>query len=546
MRLLPLFGCGLLLEAGWLALWPLSVSLSHSALFTTAMLDAHPPVARLAHLALRVVQLAVPQATDAPLVDRLGSPSYAAPAAALAALMLWLAAVYFLALWLLDRRPARTADRVAPAVGIVLAFAVVFQLTLLWLPGLFSQDVFSYVAYGRLAAQYDLNPYIWPPSVLRDPIVPWVAEIWRTYASPYGPVWVNVQWLLAATTGGLAIADQALVYRLLANVLLLANVALAWRLLGRLTPLSPAQRTTALAALAWNPLVLFEVAGNAHNDVLMVTFSLLGLLLLRHSSRGLLSSVAFTLGTLVKYLSGPGLLWVAVASAARVDAWQRRAWRVALIGILALVIALGTAAPWLELPDSLDPLVTETANVGYVNSLPDMVVVLLSERSGVPLDSARVFERALILAAFAIYLVWEGRRVWCDPSRMSVARALARSSLLYVLLVTTSMQTWYLCLPVSVAVALGSRRRFTQLTLLYSALALPALYLSYYLRESTPGWVFLVYGLAPLAVVALESAVSTTRAGARAHVPASLRIRDHEQAAGGDGVPGAVMEEARR
>jgi hypothetical protein len=326
-------------------------------------------------------------------------------------------------------------------------------VTLLWLPGLFSQDVFSYIAYGRLAAQYDLNPYIWPPSVLRDPVVPWVAEIWRTYASPYGPVWVNVQWLLAAITGGLAIADQALVYRLLANVLLLANIALAWRLLGRLTPLSPAQRTTALAALAWNPLLLFEVAGNAHNDVLMVTFSFLGLLLLRHSSRGLLSGVAFALGTLVKYLSGPGLLWVAVASAARVAAWQRRAMRVAVIGIVAVAIVLATAAPWLELPDSLDPLVTETANVGYVNSLPDMLVVMVSERSGVPLDPARTFERVLVLAAFAIYLIWESRRVWCDPGRMTIARALVRSSLLYVLLVSTSMQTWYLCLPVSIGVA---------------------------------------------------------------------------------------------
>ena len=33
------------------------------------------------------------------------------------------------------------------------------------------------------------------------------------------------------------------------------------------------------------------------------------------------------------------------------------------------------------------------------------------------------------------------------------------------------------------------------------ALALPALYLSYYLREKTPGWVFLVYGFGPLLVL---------------------------------------------
>jgi hypothetical protein len=32
----------------------------------------------------------------------------------------------------------------------------------------------------------------------------------------------------------------------------------------------------------------------------------------------------------------------------------------------------------------------------------------------------------------------------------------------------------------------------------YSILALPALYLNYYLRDSTPGWVSVVYGLGPL------------------------------------------------
>src|SRR5207248_6328536 len=100
------------------------------------------------------------------------------------------------------------------------------------------------------------------------------------------------------------IVDQALAYRGVANALLLANLGLAWRLLGRLTPLNRGQRVTALGALAWNPLLLLEVAANGHNDVLMVSFCLIGLLLFRSSGRGVLSCIALTLGTLVKYLSG--------------------------------------------------------------------------------------------------------------------------------------------------------------------------------------------------------------------------------------------------
>ena len=141
------------------------------------------------------------------------------------------------------------------------AAALVFQTTLLFQPGLFSQDIFSYIAYGRLAAIYDLNPYVWPPSAIpRDAVLPWVAEVWRTYAAPYGPVWLDVQWLLARAIGSDSIVDQALAYRLLANALLLANLGLAWLALGRLTLLDHAQRATALA-LCEVPDVNIQVHG---------------------------------------------------------------------------------------------------------------------------------------------------------------------------------------------------------------------------------------------------------------------------------------------
>jgi Glycosyltransferase family 87 len=539
VRPLSLAACGLLVEIGWLAIWPLCGTLSHSAQFTSALLQMHPLVHVVFQLTLKAARVVLPGLPDVPLADPLGSSSYVEPAIALAVVMLWLTAMYVLALIVLDR--GLGAHR--SAVWIVVAGAVAFQLTLLYLPGLFSQDVFGYIAYGRLAAVYDLNPYVWPPSVLRDPVVPWVADVWRTYATPYGPVWVSVQWFVGRLSNGLSISDQALVYRLVANGLLLANLALAWRLLGRLVPLSPTQRTTALAALAWNPLVLFEIAGNAHNDVLMVSFSLLGLLLFRASSRGVLSSAAFALGTLVKYLSGLGLLWLTLASAAGITGWSRRGRRVIAIALVAAGIAVLTAAPWLELPDSLDPLLNETAGAGYVNSLPGLLAGMIADRISAPIDAARGVERVLVWTIFVIYLVWESRRVWCDPGRGTVARALARSCLVYVLLVSTSVQTWYLCLPISIAVALGWRRRLTLITLAYGALALPALYLSYYLREATPAWVYLVYGLGPLAIFARDL---PAWARARTHEPRRESVGAHDQRTGRRQVAQTIMEEVHR
>ena len=132
----------------------------------------------------------------------------------------------------------------------------------------------------------------------------------------------------------------------------------------------------AFVALAWNPVLLFEIAGNAHNDVLMVTFCLFALLLVGERRRGVASVVALTLGTLVKYLSGVGLIWLAIASAARAPHWFGR-----LLVLSAASIACAVAALVLRrgssCPTRLDPLLEETARVGYVNSLPDTLVMMV-------------------------------------------------------------------------------------------------------------------------------------------------------------------------
>ena len=453
MRILWLGVLALLLEVGWLALWPLAGTLSHSAAFNAAFLESHAPARRLLTLLLDAARQVLPDLAEAPLTQPLGASDYLAPASALAALMAWLAVWYLAALIVLDRG----LGAARAAVWVVLGAAFAFQTTLLFLPGLFSQDVFSYIAYGHLAALYDLNPYVWPPSAIaKDAVVPWVADVWRSYASPYGAVWTDVQWVMARVfSGGRSVADEAMAYRVLANALLLANLGLAWALLGRVTPLDRTQRTTALAALAWNPLVLFEVAGNAHNDVLMVSFSLLALLLLTCSHRAgfTLAGASFTLGALVKYLSGLGLVWVALATAARSASWTTRMVRLGVVVLVSGAIVVGVVGPWLELPDSLDPLAAETAGVGYVNALPDTLALAVADNIllgwAVTTDRravARGLERILVTAAFAGYLVWEARQDRSRPVRTrlivaAVARAAARSCLIYVLLVSTSFQT---------------------------------------------------------------------------------------------------------
>jgi len=514
---------GLSAEVGWLAVGVLSGPLSHSPAFTAGLLDAYPALEatwRGVQVGLGVAWPLRPAVAAGAL---LGQPALIEPAVALATALLFLALVYVAGLLVLSR----DAGRLGGAVWWVVGFSVVYQLTLLGLPGLFSQDVFSYLAYGHLTAAYGLNPYVWPPSAIaKDPVIGWVAEVWRTYACPYGPLWVDVQSALALGLDRWPIVDQALAYRGLASLLQLLNMALVWRVLGRLGPSRPAERVAALAAFAWNPLLLFELVGNAHNDGLMLSLSLLGVLLLvegagprvalgqRSRWAGLAASVCFTLGALVKYASGIGVIWLALASAAYAHGWWARVGRAAQVAAVSGLVALVVSVVWLELPDSLDPLLNETAGVGYVNALPDQLALGVAGLIG-PLEQtagpARVVERIGSLALFAAYLAWEARRLARRPDATHVVAATVRSLLVYLLVVSTSVQPWYFALPIALSVLLGLRSTVARLTLAYALLALPSLYLSYYLRDLVPGLVWLVYGVGPLLVLLPRLAAGVRR-----------------------------------
>jgi alpha-1,6-mannosyltransferase len=465
----------------------MSTTLSQSPAFTSDYLMAE---ARLGGL----VGVAPPVRSQ--LDASLGQPDLIVPALILGGLLAYLAITYAVALVGLSRG----AGAARGAVWLVVGAAVAFELTLLFMPGLFSQDVFGYIAYGRIATTYGLNPYVWPPSAFaKDPVVGWVAQVWQTYACPYGPLWVDVQSALAVAAGRLPLMDQAFVYRAVASVLQLLNVCLVWQVLGRVTPLGRTQRVAALAAFAWNPLLLVELVGDAHNDVLMVTLSLLAVLLLvagQRTARGpLAASVCFTLGALVKYLSGIGVIWAAVAAAGLATSRRNGLLRVASITVFSALVIVVLAVPWLELPDSLDPLLNETVGVGYVNSLPDHLGLAL----GVQDERTQLLERDVSLVMFGLYLVWEMRRIRARPGPATLVAATARSSLIYVLLVSTSAQAWYFALPVALAVLLGLRSPLARLAIGYSLLALPTFYVSYYLRDLMPTGLWVIYGLVPLA-----------------------------------------------
>src|SRR5919202_1081752 len=488
-------------EAGCVLVWALSPRLTsiYNAEYPAAVFARVPALLGLEQLVLRGLgPLGEPAADPAGMVARLE--------VGLALLSLGYAG------GLLAAHP-----RHRPATWPVVAGAFVFRLTLWSLPGLFSTDIFSYVMYGRIAAVHAANPYIQPPAdFASDPFLAWVFPFWRDQPSVYGPAWTDLSWLLSLLTGTLDNLGQVATYRLALVVCDTATLAVLWWLLGRL---QPCDRPRCFLVYAWNPLVLFDLSANAHNDGPMLALLLLGfapLVSTREpaSGRWLLAIGTSALGGLVKYAAGLAALMMTTTLVARATCWWRRAVRLGLAVGAGLVLTLGLAWPWLQPPEAMAALAGVAGGRLVLNSAPDVVAVFAAERLGLAAPETRMWMQAAARAAFGVYLVWEASRLWPVARRggrealLATVRASVRALLLLPLVVLTWVLSWYFSWPLGLATLLGWSCGLPRAVVGYTLVVLPIVYAHQYLGDQLPPALVLVMALG---VPALASAVRLGR-----------------------------------
>ncbi len=231
------------------------------------------------------------------------------------------------------------------APGVVLWLAVAYHLALLFLPLLFSRDVYSYASYGRIAAVYSANPYVATPADFpHDALAGLIGPKWFDTPSVYGPLWVQVSSLVARTVDDVAAFIVA--FRAIAIAASLATLVVVARLVRRVRP---DREAFALAILGVNPLVLFQSVASGHND-LLVALSIAVAVAFAFSGRELLGTAALALGTLIKATAAvPLLLFVIAVTVSRPRGERGRvlASQLAVVGALALL----AAAPFLNTSD---------------------------------------------------------------------------------------------------------------------------------------------------------------------------------------------------
>ncbi len=230
-------------------------------------------------------------------------------------------AVYFVAVTHVLRDRVRSRD-----IWMVLGLALVMRAIPLFSDVFLSSDLFRYIWDGRVQLA-GINPYAYLPidpalADLRDTAI--FSHVHRaTYAHTIYPPMAQIVFVVVAWI------DQTPFAMRLAMV---AFEALAVAALIR-TLVLRGQNPARVLIYAWNPLAVWEFAGNGHVDA--VAIGLLSVALLaRTAGHRAATGVALAAATLVKFLP------IVVAPAL----WRRGDWRAPLAGLITVAVLYGCYA----------------------------------------------------------------------------------------------------------------------------------------------------------------------------------------------------------
>ena len=397
------------------------------------------------------------------LVGTLGISRAGAATYVLTVLLLF--ALYAAALFLVLTR------RVRPSPALVLGASALFSLVLWATHPLTSTDIFNYIAGARLLWVHGENPLTTPPLAHPEDWSFGLLTFWQNIPSPYGPLWS----LLAAVP--VALGGDSPLRTVLAFKALVIGAFLATSLLVYITArrIRPDSAVPAVLAFSWNPLAVLHVAGNGHNDVLMMLCVLIFLYAL---TRGWVAAalVALAASALVKYAS---LLVAPVFLVWWLRSRQRAPLRDLLIGSLGgVLLAVAVYAPFWDGRETVSTALDEGSY--YTVSVPAAIRgALLQVTSASRAEQVTMLlTRGLFLAALAwILLRLRGDRV----GRLAEAGFLAFFA--YLTLAASYFSPWHVLWPLSFAVLLPFRRDVLWPAITLSLTAMSVLVAAVWFRE---------------------------------------------------------------
>ena len=343
-------------------------------------------------------------------------------------------------LWMLYLAAFKVAGRLRPGRSMVVVLILTGLLNLAAIPmypgG--AGDLFAYVAEADLVLKHHASPFDTPVSAFpADALVPYVD--FPNETTHYGPLWLAIGVTLRILSGS-DLLTTVLVFKAAAAAFLLATAWLVYLTLRRDHPRLAVQGAL---LVAWNPLLVYELAGNGHNDVAMMLLVALAFYFqARKSPR--LAVAALLAAILIKYVAVvllPLFLLRDLRQAGWWRDWLPRAVLYALVvaagaGLLVATVGLGGTVG-----------VLQKQSRWFTTSLQSVASLWLSERTS---DAEAEGLAGLVgQAAFTFYYLFRLLRSWRRPD--GLASSSLAAIMAFMVLVVAWFQPWYVAWAIPIA-----------------------------------------------------------------------------------------------
>lgn len=351
---------------------------------------------------------------------------------------LLLFAIYLVACWAAGKTKAKEAWY------LVFGWAILLCIPMFFLYPYGARDIFDYILRARIFGIYGQNPFVQTSSAFpADPFFNF--GWWKEFPSPYGPLWELIA-SLGVRLAGDGVLANILIFKLISVVFLFITAVLIMLTLKLHAP-ERALRGTLL--FLWNPVVLFEIVGNAHNDITMLVW-VAASIWAAANRRWFLTVWFLALGAVFKSI--PILLMPTAGLIGLVNQPDRRAkWKYFLVTGLGCLIIWVIA--YLPFWDGWKTLTFIKQGSLFTTSLSSLVFNNFQSSLG-KYGRQIVGNTAIVLTILCS--LGMAIRALRKPDWVSYAKSATFIFLFYVLVTCTWYQNWYLLWPLTTAVFLSS------------------------------------------------------------------------------------------
>ncbi|HVV25321.1 MAG TPA: polyprenol phosphomannose-dependent alpha 1,6 mannosyltransferase MptB [Pseudonocardiaceae bacterium] len=364
---------------------------------------------------------------------------------------------------------------------------------LVFVPPMFSKDVYSYLAQSKIAA-LGLNPYLLGPAPalgVADPLTRGVPNIWRDTPDPYGPLFITVGRVITALSG-----DHVVTGVYLQRLLELVGLAMIVWALPRLARRFDVPTVSALWLGVANPLVIWHLVIGSHNEALMIGPMLAGFeLALRHLPRHvpgqpappvtrqeilwlIAGAAVITAGAAVKISAAPALGFLGVMVARRWGARPRHLVAAAALcaGVFAVIIvaaSLGTGLGFgwigaLSTNGLVKSWMSPMTGLGFLAGGLG-IAFGLGNHSDSTIDIMRLIGE-LASVVIMVKLLWD---TWKGRLRPMIGLGLSLGA---VVVLGATVQAWYLlwaAIPLAAAIGASGFRTAATIVSAFVAMVVP-------------------------------------------------------------------------